>query len=244
MARELTAIEVAEGALLADVAVLAQLVAIYLPIFDMLARLIIAVVFALLVLRRGLLVGALAALVACFLIAALSGLTFIVALGLTCGAGLFLGLAMKSRLPHIPLILLGMTGGAATLTLTLLLFALLAGLPLSDFGRELARSFRAMVALAGWLAGWAGLAGWWQSRALPLAEPAARALQVYWWAFFPLALWLLLGPVVLLMYSTTNLAVRLLGYQVRPFPGPRAERAIAWVARLPLRLRRRRGRGG
>lgn len=238
MARELTAIEVAEGALLADLAVLAQLLAIYLPIFDMVARLIIAVVFAVLVLRRGLWVGVLAAAVACFLIAALSGLTFIVALGLTCGAGLFLGLTMKYRLPHAPLILLGMTGGAATLTLTLLLFALLAGLPLSDFGRELARGFRAGAALAGWLAGWAGLAGWWQARAQRLADPAARWLLEYWWASFPLAIWLLLGPVVLLMYSTTNLAVRLLGYEVRPFPGARAERAIAWAMRLPLRLRR------
>ena len=244
MARELTAIEVAEGALLADLAVLAQLLAIYLPIFDMFARLIIAVVFAVLVLRRGLLVGTLAAVVACFLIAALSGLTFIVALGLTCGAGLFLGLAMKYRLPHLPLILLGMTGGAATLTLLLVLFALLAGLPLSDFGRELARGYAAALALAGWLAGWAGLAGWWQARALPVIEPLARWLLARWWLAFPLALWLLLGPVVLLMYSTTNLAVRLLGYHVRPFPGPRVERALAWIVRLPLRLRRRQGRGG
>jgi hypothetical protein len=59
-----------------------------------------------------------------------------------------------------------------------------------------------------------------------------------WWLLFPLAVWLGLAPIVTLMYSTTNLAVRLLGYDVRAFPGRRAERAIAWAVRLPLRLRR------
>jgi hypothetical protein len=53
---------------------------------------------------------------------------------------------------------------------------------------------------------------------------------------FPIALWLFLAPVVTLMYGSTNLAVRLLGYDVRPFPGARAERLIAravlWLRRL------------
>jgi hypothetical protein len=40
------------------------------------------------------------------------------------------------------------------------------------------------------------------------------------------------------MYSSTNLAVRLLGYDVRPFPGARLERMLAWAVRLPLRLLR------
>lgn len=241
MAHELTAIEIAEGALLADLAVLAQLVAVYLPLFDMVARLLITIIFAMLVLRRGLYVAVLSAAVAGFMIAALTGLTFVLALLLTSGAGLFLGLAMRRRLPHGLLIVLGMTGGAATLVLLLVLLTLAAGLPLASFARQLDTAYRAGLALAGWLAGLVGLAGWWRAAVLPALAPLAQWLLAYWWALFPLAIWLGLAPVVTLMYSTTNLAVRLLGYEVRPFPGARAEQAMRWAMRLPLRLRRRRG---
>lgn len=239
MARPFTPIEIAEGALLADMAVLAQLVAVYLPIFDILARLGIAIIFAVLVLRRGLYVGILSALVAGFIITALTGLTYAVPLVLTCGAGLFLGITMRLRVPHFPLILLGMTGGGLVFVLLLVLFTLAAGLPLSSFATQLRNSYNGAMALANWLAGLVGLAGWWTARARPALDPLAQWMLARWWLLFPLAVWLGLAPVVTLMYSTTNLAVRLLGYQVRPFPGARAERAIAWVARLPLRLRHR-----
>lgn len=236
MSREYSAIEVAEGALLADMAVLAQLAAIYLPVLDLVMRLVIAVVFAVLVLRRGFAVGLLATTTAGFIIAVLSGLTFMAPLLLTCGAGLFLGWAMQRRLAHLPLILLGMTSGALSLWGLLVLLTLLAGLPLSVFARQLKLSYAGGVALAGWLSGLAGLGGWWQDRALPAIDPLAQLALVYWWALFPLALWLFLAPVVALMYGSTNLAVRLLGYDVRPFPGARAERLIAravlWLRRL------------
>jgi hypothetical protein len=240
MPREYSAIEIAEGALFADIAVLAQLFAIYLPIFDLAARLLIAVVLAVLVLRRGFGIGLLATAVAGFLIAILSGLTFIVPVLLTCGAGLYLGWGMQRRLPHLALILLGITSGALALGSLLVLFTLLAGLPLSMFARELRAAYTGGAATADWLAGLVGLGGWWRAQALPLLAPIAELALRYWWALFPLALWLLLAPVVVLMYSSTNLAVRLLGYGVRPFPGARAERAIAWLMRLPLRLLRRR----
>ena len=89
-------------------------------------------------------------------------------------------------------------------------------------------------------AGLLGLGAWWREAARPPLDALAGWALQYWWAMFPLALWLSLAPVVVLMYTTTNMAARLLGYDVRPFPGARAERAMAWLARQPLRLRRRR----
>ncbi|MFN8503909.1 DUF2232 domain-containing protein [Kouleothrix sp.] len=240
MSRHFSAIEIAEGALLADLAVLAQLVAVYLPPFDLAARLLIALIFAVLVLRRGLRVALLGAAVAGFIVSTLTGLTFALPLALTCGAGLFLGAAMRWRLPHLALIVLGMTGGGATVLALLVLLTLAAGLPLSSFARELANAYQGVAALAGWLAGLLGLGAWWREAARPPLDALAGWALQYWWAMFPLALWLSLAPVVVLMYTTTNMAARLLGYDVRPFPGARAERAMAWLARLPLRLRRRR----
>jgi hypothetical protein len=244
MPREFSAIEIAEGALLADIAVLAQIFAIYLPIFDLVARLVIAVVFAVLVLRRSFAIGMISTVVACFIITVLSGLMFIAPLLLTCGAGLFLGFTMKRRLAHLPLILLGMTSGMMTLWAMLVLFTLLAGLPLSILARQLELAYKSGVALADWLTVQIGLGVWWRQTAMPILAPIAQLGLAYWWALFPLALWLFLGPVVLLMYSSTNLAVRLLGYDVRPFPGARLERVLAWAVRLPLRLWRRLRRRG
>src|SRR4051794_28070902 len=90
----MSAIEIAEGALLADIAVLLQMVAIYLPMLDLLARFVIPIVLAVLVLRRGLPVGIMSCCVGCFLIGMLSGLSFLVPMLLTCTAGLFLGVTM------------------------------------------------------------------------------------------------------------------------------------------------------
>jgi len=236
MPRQFSAIEIAEGALLADIAVLAQIFAIYLPIFDLVSRLVIAVVFAVLVLRRNFAIGLLGTAVACFIIAILSGLTFIAPLLLTCGAGLFLGSAMKRRLAHLPLILLGMTSGMLALWAMLVLFTLLAGLPLSIFARQLEVSYKSGLAVADWMALQVGLGEWWRQTAVPVLTPLAQLGLTYWWALFPLALWLFLAPVVVLMYSSTNLAVRSLGYEVRPFPGARLERLLAWAVRLLVRL--------
>jgi hypothetical protein len=122
------------------------------------------------------------------------------------------------------------------------LFTLLAGSPLSVFARQLELSYKSGVAVADWLTLQFGLGAWWHQTAMPVLAPLAQVGLAYWWALFPLALWLFLGPVVLLMYSSTNLAVRLLGYDVRPFPGAKLERALAWVVRLPVRLSRRRRR--
>ena len=112
MPRQLSAIEIAEGALLADIAVILQLFAMYLPVFDTFIRLLIPIVFAVLVLRRRLYAAVLCLCVTCFIVSALSGLALLVPMLLSCGAGLYLGQTMKRRLPHAIVVLLGMTSGA------------------------------------------------------------------------------------------------------------------------------------
>src|SRR6266511_3513142 len=174
VSRKLSAIEIAEGALLADIAVILQLFALYLPVFDVVARLII----------------------------------------------------------------LGVAGGTLTVCALLLLFTLLAGLPLATIARQLERSYHAAMAVAGAGAGWAGLGDWWRQTALPSLDSLAQAALAYWWALFPAAVAAFLCPVVIGTYFSTNAAVRLLGYDVRPFPGGRLERLLVGVARRLVRLGR------
>ena len=109
MFRSLKPIEIAEGALLADVAVIFQLLVVYLPAGGDFFRLLIFIVFALLVLRRGLYVGIMAMFTALFLIGVLTGLRGLYFLPLEATGGLFLGVTMKRNMRHIPLILLGTT---------------------------------------------------------------------------------------------------------------------------------------
>ena len=228
---KLSAIEIAEGALLADIAVLLQLAAIYLPVIDLLTRFVIPIVLAVLVLRRGLKVGLLSCCVGCFLIAMLSGLSFLIPMLLTCGAGLFLGLAMRRRWPHLPLLLLGITSGALAVCGVTVLFSLVTGVPLSSLARELEQASQAFFALAGLVAGRLGYGEWWRQAAYPALSPIAGTALEYWWALYPAAIWLFLCPVVIVMYFTTNYSVRLLGYEVRPVPGGRLERLMARGAR-------------
>ena len=53
MPRKLNAIEIAEGALLANIAVIFQLLALYLPVGGIVFALLVPTVFTVLVLRRG-----------------------------------------------------------------------------------------------------------------------------------------------------------------------------------------------
>src|SRR5437868_4911419 len=84
-------IEIAEGALLADIAVIFQLVAIYLPIGGDWLRLLIPIVFAIIVLRRGLYVGCMSFCVAIFIVGIVAGPGRIILMLLEGPAGLFLG---------------------------------------------------------------------------------------------------------------------------------------------------------
>jgi hypothetical protein len=237
--RKLTAIEIAEGALLADITVLLQLAAIYLPVIDILTRFVIPIVLAVLVLRRGLAVGIMSLCVGCFLIGMLSGLSFLIPMFLTCAAGLFLGITMRQRWPHLPLILLGATGGALTVCGLTIVFSLISGVPLSLIAHQLDLAYQTGFALADMGTTWLGYGAWWQQTAYPALMPLAQKTLEYWWLLYPAALWIFLSPIVVLMYFTTNYSVRLLGYNVRAFPGGAIERRLARGARRLIGLIRK-----
>jgi hypothetical protein len=238
----MSAIEIAEGALLADIAVLLQLAAMYLPVIDLLTRFVIPIVLSVLVLRRGLAVGIMSCCVGCFLIAMLSGLSFLIPMLLICVAGLFLGATMRWRWRHLPLLLLGTTGAALAVSGLSILLSLLAGLPLSIIVRQLDLAYQASFALVDLVAAGLGFGAWWQQSAYPALAPIAQLTLEYWWLLYPAVLWIFLLPIVVLMYFTTNYSVRMLGYNVRAFPGGAIERRLARGARRLMSLGRRLGR--
>lgn len=237
----MSAIEIAEGALLADIAVLLQLAALYLPVLELLVRFVIPIVLTVLVLRRGLAVGVMGTCVGCFLIGMLSGLSFLIPMLLTCTAGLFLGITMRRRWPHLPLVLLGTTGGALAVCGLTIIFSLVAGVPLSLIARQLDLSYQAVFALADLVTAWLGYGIWWQQTAYPVLAALAQTTLEYWPLLYLAALWVFLSPVVMLMYFTTNYSVRLLGYDVRAFPGGNIERRLTRGARRLIGLGKKLG---
>src|SRR5712691_9862623 len=101
MFRRLSAIEIAEGALLADIGVIFQLLVTYLPIGGDFFRFLIPVVFAIIVLRRGLYVGSMSLTVAAFISGIIAGPGLVILMLIEGLAGLFLGVTMKYRLPDL-----------------------------------------------------------------------------------------------------------------------------------------------
>ncbi len=235
MPRRLSAIEIAEGALLADLAVVCQLLAVYLPIGGSIFQIFIPTIFAVLVLRRSLYAGVVALCVALFLAGVTTGAGSLIPTLLPCGAGLFLGLTMKQRLPHWSIILLGVAGGAITLYGVVLLAMVLAGVSPALVVRQLQSAYRFVMSAVEAIAALAGLGEWWRGRAAPALDPLARQALTYWWASLLAACWLVAWPLVLVNYSISNSLLRLLGYDVRPFPGRRVERLIYQATSAMLR---------
>ena len=226
MTRRLKAIESAEGALLADVAVIFFLIANYLPVGGSFFRVLIFVVFCVLVLRRGLYVGIMALCVALFVVGVLLGLTSTIGLFLLATGGLFLGVTMRRRMHHIPLLLIGVTCGAACVYALFFLLDLLTGILFASFLRSLRISYQLFIHTAGMLAARVGLGLWWSHQAYPLIAALFTLLFTYWWVTLFVALWVALCPYVTVIYLVANSLVRLLGYEVRPFPGKRANRLL------------------
>ena len=244
MFRRLTAIEIAEGALLADIGVIFQLLALYLPIGKSIFEMLSPIVFAIIVLRRGFYVGVMSLCVAVFTIGIMSGPGAWPAMFLQCGAGLFLGLTMKHRVSDFWIILLGTTCGAFAFYFLLILTNILAGIPLSHFIRGLHTLFNSAVNIIGIVAASVGLGHWWHFSILPLVNAVAQVAFTYWWIAFYLVSWLALLPVVIVVYYLTNFITRRLGYNVRPFPGGIIERFLYWMLRSLVGLVPERGRIG
>jgi Predicted membrane protein (DUF2232) len=244
MFRRLTAIEIAEGALLADIGVIFQLLALYLPIGKSIFQILSPIVFAIIVLRRGFYVGMMSLCVAVFTIGIMSGPAAWPNMFLQCGAGLFLGLTMKHRVSDFWIILLGTTGGALAFYFLLILTDILAGIPLSDFIRSLHAVFNSAVNIVGVIAASIGLGHLWHFSILPVVNAVAQVAFTYWWIAFYLVSWITLLPVVIVVYYVTNFITLRLGYKVRPFPSGIIERFLYWTLRALVGLIPARGRIG
>ena len=219
MFRRLTAIEIAEGALLADIGVIFQLLALYLPIGKSIFQILSPIVFTIIVLRRGFYVGMMSLCVAVFTIGIMSGPAVWPAMLLQCGAGLFLGLVMNRRMGHFWIVMLGTTAGALAFYVLLIVGDFLTGIPLTDLVRSLHNTFAQLIALVGAIAGSIGLGHWWQLHLLPAVNAIAQVTFTNWLIGFYVISWIFIFPTVIVVYYVTNLLTRLLGYKVRPFAG-------------------------
>src|SRR5579875_1963577 len=169
----LSAIEIAEGALLADIAVIFQLLTLYLPIGGEIFRFLIFVVFAILVLRRGLYAGIMGFCTALFLVGVVSGINFLPIMLLEGMGGLFLGFTMKHFWHHLPLLFVGITCGAAAFFIIVFGTDFILRVPFSDLILSLHQLYTHGVAITGHLSASVGLSGYWKKTVLPTVETVA-----------------------------------------------------------------------
>jgi len=80
-----------------------------------------------------------------------------------------------------------------------------------------------------------GLASWWRS-IYPVARHLADLTLTYWLAALIIVDWFTLLPVVIIVYYITTFLVRLLGYDVRPFPDGWINTFIQWIIRMLIKL--------
>ncbi len=241
MFRRLNALEIAEGALLADIAVIFQLLSIYLPIAGDLFRVLIFIVFAVLVLRRGLYVGLMGFCVALFVVTVIVGSHSILLMLVQCIGGLFLGVVLRYRVRFLPMLLIGTTGGTFALYGILLLTSFVFGVPLTTIVTVLHATYKAAISFMDILTAHIGLSIWWKQSFYPTLSPLVNTAFTYWWLSYFILLWVSLCPVVFVIYAMTNFFVRLLGYDVRPFPGGRIGRFLHRARRRSMKFAVRRG---
>ncbi len=230
--RKLQPIEIAEGALMADLAVIFQLLVVYIPFVGDFFRMPIFVVFTILVLRRGLYVGIMGMFVTWFIVSVIMGPHYIVGTALEIIGGLFLGVTMKHRLRHSLLLLLGVSCGALALYCLTFLVTVLFGTPLDTFVFSLHQFYNSVITAINALMTRMGLENWWHQQLYPVVTVLATWGFTYWWLSYYLGLWVVSWSFVLPIYTVTNVLVRSLGYDVRPFPD-------GWFNRLLQRGRRR-----
>jgi hypothetical protein len=243
MFRRLSAIEIAEGALLADLALIFQLAATYLPIGGGIFRGFTFVIFAMLVLRRGLYVGIMGMFISFFLVSVTIGPTHIPIMSLQAMGGLFLGYTMRLRLHHIPLILLGATCGALALFVLVMISFLLAGLHVNTIMQPFYDLYHTALPIIGKTAARLHFAMFWHNQLYPLVNTLVNFFFTYWLLLVYLSLWVVLVPVVTVIYLATNILVRMLGYQVRPFPDGLLNRVLQQNVRTFLVMSRSREPG-
>ncbi len=243
----LPSLALAEGGLLLDVAIILDLIAIYLPVIGIVVMPAVPTPFALLMLRRGLRVTLLAAAIAAFLVTVIAGPHFGWRMALQAVVGVMIGWIMqRRRSPWIALTLcsLFITAAGVFATFGLIIFT---GLPVKDVVEELRNAMDAAMSLVASGAQLVGLEQLWLT-----VRPPLLALETFSLSLWPLLLFAYLLcfalPMVTLYLTVATGTARALGNDVRPFP-PRWVLRLAWLLMLPLALivslpQRRARRGG
>lgn len=222
----------AEGGLLLDVAVILDLIAIYLPVVGIVVMPAVPTPFALLMLRRGLRVTLLAAAVSAFLLTVIAGPHFGWRMGLQALVGVMIGWIMqRRRSPWIALLLcsLFITAAGVFATLGLIVFT---GLPVKDVVDELRNAMDTAMSFLASGAHLVGLEQLWLAVRPPLLALETLGLQLWPLLLFAYLLCFALPMVTLYLTVATGTA-RVLGNDVRSFP-PRWALRLAWLLMLPL----------
>lgn len=216
--RRLSAIEIAEGALLADIGVIFQLLIKFLPVGGVVLQLLVPVIFAVLVLRRGFYVGCMSLCVALFVVCIVMGPGGAPLFLLESGAGLFLGLTMRYRLGHLVTCVAGIFGGGLALWMVLLFYSFVGG-GTSVLLRGMHQSYASATTVLALLFRTVGLGAFWQTKLFPPFDAFMQWGFQNWLLLYYLLACVACVPLVLGVYLVVNFFLRLLGYQVRPFPG-------------------------
>jgi uncharacterized protein YybS (DUF2232 family) len=224
------ALSLAEGGLLADVAVLVDLVRVYLPVVGVVFAPLLPTPFALLMLRRGVRATLLAVAVAVLLMSLMVGPHYGWRIGVSGLAGLALGYAMKKKLRPALIVTVGIV--VTTLLVNAFFFASLWALavPVKDLVAELQNLFHTANGVAAFVTGHLGLNAFWQQVTPPLLVLESW-LTVNWplMAFALLFCWSV--ATVVLHYAITNGFMRFFGFEVLPFPSRRFERLVRKLVR-------------
>jgi hypothetical protein len=237
----LDALALAEGGLLADVAVLVDLVRVYLPVVGVVFAPLLPTPFALLVLRRGVRPTLLAVAVAVLLMSLMVGPHYGWRIGVSGLAGLALGYTMKKHVRPALIVAVGIV--CTTLLVTAFFFASLwlLAVPVKDLVAELQNLFHTANGAAAFVAGHLGLNSFWQQSAPPLLA-LENWLAVHWALMICALLFCWAVAEVVIHYAITNWFMRLFGFAVRPFPSRRFERLARRIVRGAGRLRRKKKR--
>lgn len=218
MFRNLTAIEIAEGALLADIAVVSHFLSVFMPIGSNFFSLLNFTIFAILVLRRGTYVGLMGMCVAIFLLCVLVGPQSMFTMLAEAGGGIFLGSMMKRRVHPLLVLVLGIICGTIFTYVFIIVFSWLSGLGMAVYLRSAQHAYQLASASVGLVARQMGYSATWQQ-----VYSHANALVMWCFQHWELAilgfLLVLYCPVVTGVYVVVNALVILLGYEVRPFIG-------------------------
>jgi hypothetical protein len=222
----MSALDMAEGGLLADVGIVLDLASIYLPIIGAILTPTVPTPFAILTLRRGPRVAFVASAVAMFLVTVLAGPHFGWRMGLEASLGVLMGWAMRRRWRSTTIVVAG-TVIVATATFVAALLVLVAtGLPTHDVVRELRNVLHVLAEMTAFATSALGLHSQWLAVRPDLVSVGNALLDVWPLLLYAYATAFAL-PTIIVYYAIANSAARVLGADAHPFP-PR------WISRLIL----------